>query len=431
MALPNPVIIVPGVTATDLLDEYELPPDTVWSSILAKNYKRITLHPNDLRYEAQEPARVIPSHIFEIAYKEMISELRHNLQRKYDQPVPVYPFGYDWRKPLQVIESELAAFIDEVIGRTKLLKHYHSDGYAQIAKVNLIGHSMGGLIITGYLQSRGKNAPVDKVATLATPYQGSFEAVIKIITGTADLGVSPPTSREREAARVTPALYHLIPSFSIPNIPHGMTFFDPRIWQSSVIETIGEFIHINGLPPNNTIKDAEQVFSSLLLDAKNHRNRIDSFKLDDAGLTPDRWLAIIGVGSKTRVKINVKLDKGGANFILSPNDRQNNWGNKKKANWRMTGDGTVPFDGAIPKFLKENNLILVTPDDYGYWEVQDRLTTKIAGFHGILPNMDMLHRLIARFLTDGADNHNNTWGRSAPGITKANWKPPLKLKWKG
>lgn len=59
MTLPYPTIVVPGITASYLTDEYPLPPDTVWR-VLTKEYERIALHPNDLRYEAMGPARVAP-----------------------------------------------------------------------------------------------------------------------------------------------------------------------------------------------------------------------------------------------------------------------------------------------------------------------------------------------------------------------------------
>ena len=54
MALPNPVIVVPGITASSLRDEYKLAPEVVWSAILQKEYRRITLHPSDLRYELED-----------------------------------------------------------------------------------------------------------------------------------------------------------------------------------------------------------------------------------------------------------------------------------------------------------------------------------------------------------------------------------------
>jgi len=85
----------------------------------------------------------------------------------------------------------------------------------------------------------------------------------------------------------------------------------------------------------------------------------------------------------------------------------------------------VPFEGAVPPFLNEENLLCVTPDDYGYWELGDKVLSKVAGFHGILPNMNMVHRLIVRFFKDQDDRRGNTWGRRAPGVQ--NWDPPISL----
>jgi pimeloyl-ACP methyl ester carboxylesterase len=428
MTLPNPTIVVPGITASCLQDEYPLPSETVWS-LLTKDYERIALHPNDLRYEVIEPARVRPGQIFEVAYHEIVAELRHNLRQREDEPVPVYPFGYDWRMPLEVVEKGLARFVDEVIARTKLLRHYAAEGYADAPKVNLIGHSMGGLIITGYLQSAGQLAPVDKVVTLATPFQGSFEAVLKIITGTANLGTAAPSSRERESARLTPSLYYLLPSFKngleIEAAIVPPTLFNPQVWQASVTGTIAEFIRLHGLPTEDEKKETDRIFNALLADAKQHRDRIDSFTLPNAGLYPSQWLAVVGVGSQTRVRIKISDRNGVPDFDLTSQDRQNRWTDGDPLQQRLTGDGTVPYEGAVPKFLSEQNLVLVTPDDYGYWEIQDRVLTSTAGFHGILPNMNMLHRLISRFLADRPDNHGNTWGRRAPGVQE--WQPPLVL----
>jgi pimeloyl-ACP methyl ester carboxylesterase len=278
-----PVVVVPGITATYLKDDYPISPEFVWKEI-KKKYDRVALHPNNLRYEAREPARVVPGQIYGVAYEELVEELRFNLRSKEDEPIPVYPFGYDWRMPLESIEAQLDEFIEEVIQRTKLLKHYNKADYAQDAKVNLIGHSMGGLVITGYLERKGTQAPVAKVVTLATPFRGSFEAVIKVTTGTADLGTSAPSSREREAARMTPSLYYLIPSFKNgisvdSNLPDSL--FDLKAWQPSITDSIAEFIRLKGLPTKNRREVAENIFIKLLTDAKNHRDRISAFKLSD------------------------------------------------------------------------------------------------------------------------------------------------------
>lgn len=91
-------------------------------------------------------------------YGSLIEELKEGLTESLDEPVPVFTFGYDWRQPLDDIERRFEAFVQEVLDRTSLLRHYHDDteGFGKQKKVNLVGHSMGGLIITEYLQRKGK-----------------------------------------------------------------------------------------------------------------------------------------------------------------------------------------------------------------------------------------------------------------------------------
>ena len=360
----------------------------------------------------------------------MIEELRHNLCTVKDQPVPVYPFAYDWRQPLDTSEAQLGQFIDEVIDRTTLMRHYARAGYAKEPKVNLIGHSMGGLVIAGYLQRTGTSHRVHKVATLASPFQGSFESVTKITTGTADLGDSEPSSREREAARLTPALYHLLPSFAngitvAPGLPD--TLFDPTVWQPSIVATIKQYIRLHGLRTAGSSQQerASELFDGLLKNAGNHRERIDGLSLEGIGLDAARWLCVVGVDSTTRVRLNVGLLGSKPYFDFRSSDRDNQWSQDDQKVRRLTGDGTVPFEGAVPKFLDEQNLICVTPDDYGYWEVQDRMLSKLAGFHGILPNMDMLHRMVVVHFLGRRDRYGNIWGRPAPGVTKETWQPAI------
>ncbi len=434
MNLADPVIVVPGITASYLRDEYPIPAEYVWK-VVRKSYQRVTLHPDNLDYEAIEPARVRADQLFEVAYEEFIEELRYNLSPSLDRPVPVFPFIYDWRKPLEKIEDSLAAFVEEVVGRTKLLGHYHTAGYAKNPRVNLVGHSMGGLIITGYLAAAGGKAPINKVVTLATPYQGSYEAVIQVTTGTGNLGTKAPSSRERDAARVTPALYHLLPSFggavsAPPGTPKSL--FNPKAWQPTIVDSIAEFIRLSGLPLDGRRKKSERqkeaaaLFGKMLSAAKKHRTRIDNFQLPNAGMQPRDWLAVIGTGATTRVRLNVEIRNGAPHFLLSSKDRQDQWSNANPVKARQTGDGTVPLEGAIPKFLDQSELVCVTPDDYGYWEIEDKVLTKVSGFHGLLPNMNMLHRLIVRFFTGASDRRGNTWGYPVPGVEK--WSPPLKLK---
>ena len=428
-----PVIFVPGITGTYLRDEYQLPPDRVWG-VIEHNFARVALHPDDPRFEAVEPARVRADSIFEVPYKEIMQELRYNLCPSEDQPVPVFPFAYDWRLPLEIIEKQFAAFVEEVIARTKLISHYVEAGYVENPKVNLIGHSMGGLIITGYLDKKGKTAPVSKVVTLATPYKGSFEAVIKIATGTANLGSDAPNSREREAARLTSSLYHLLPAIQDalevddPELPTSL--FDPALWQLSVVASVLAYVQQQMAFLTNQEQKAQELFARFLEAAQAYRSRIDRFRLTKTVLKPEDWLCVVGVNSETRVRMRIAKTERGPLFDLSSKYRLNLWRKNPQnpSEWRLTGDGTVPYESAVPNFLKPENLVCVTPEDYGYWEVQDKVVAGVAGFHAILCNMDMLHRMIVRHFTGRPDVGGNTWGYPPPGVGTEQWKPPLSLR---
>ncbi len=428
-----PVIVVPGITATYLRDEYQLPPDRVWG-ITQHDYARVALHPDDPRFEAVEPARVREDSIFELPYKELIQELRYNLCSSEDKPVPVFPFSYDWRLPLDIIEQRFADFVEEVIGRTRLIPHYVEAGYPDNPRVNLIGHSMGGLIITGYLDRKGESAPVTKVVTLGTPFHGSFEAVIKIATGTANLGPDAPSSSEREAARLTSSLYHLLPAIKDglevddPGLPADL--FNPAVWQLSIIASILTYVRKQMGFVEEKEQKAQALFDRFLEAAQAYRTRIDNFRLTQTELQPEDWLCVAGVNSETRVRMRITKTERGPLFDLGSKYRLNLWRKDpdNQAAWRLTGDGTVPFEAALPNFLGLENIVCVTPEDFGYWEVQDKVTASVAGFHAILCNMDMLHRLIARHFTGSPDSNGNTWGRPAPEVTPEQWKPPMELR---
>jgi len=56
MSFQNPVIVIPGITASDLHDDYPLSTETLWSMVFNKDFEKVSLHPDDLRYEAIEPS---------------------------------------------------------------------------------------------------------------------------------------------------------------------------------------------------------------------------------------------------------------------------------------------------------------------------------------------------------------------------------------
>jgi len=464
MALQPPVIVVPGITASVLRDEYPVKPEAVWR-LVKKAYGRIALHPDDVspetpdapgpRYERSEPARVRADRVFGIPYGELIEELRHDLTPRADEPTPVYPFAYDWRQPLRVVEAELARFVEEVVERTMLTRHYHRGGYWDDPRVDLVGHSMGGLVIAGYLEAHGGER-VRKVATLATPFRGSFEAVIKVAVGTSNLSARSESSRERETARVTPAIYHLVPS--IPEAVEargGLSedLFDPDAWQRGVLETIVEYIRLYGLEGEEAgaveevkrerwRERARELFGGMLATAAAHRDRITGFDLRDAEMKDDDWLCLVGVGEETRVGLRIAPDDEGRPFFdlgsehrkngyLPPDERRKREerGEEPPEPWE-TGDGTVPYAGAKPPFLPLEKVVCVSGREFGYWEIRDRILNAGAGFHGILPKMNLAHKLVvAHFKAPKGEPgraHDGLRGRRAPDLAPdVAWDPPI------
>ncbi len=418
----NPVVFVPGITGSALVDQYALSPDTVWS-LVQRNYDRLALHPDDRRYERIEPARVGPECLFAVAYREFIEDLRHDLSAP-GRTTPVFPFVYDWRQPLAATERVLADFVEEVIDRTRLLRHYGA-AWRENPKVDLVGHSMGGLIIAGYLASRGDAGRVGKVITLGAPFRGSFEAVMKIATGLASLGQSRQTSSEREAARMTPALYHLLPEYEgalevAAGLPRSL--FDPELWQPHVERTLQQYIEHYGLPCANPASRAHLVFCELLTEAQTHRARMLGLSLANAGLSSREWLCIAGVGARTRHQLLIERRDGGPHFVLESSRREDRFDDANSSARQKTGDGTVPFRGAMAPFIPRNEMVCVTMDDFGYWELGDRMIDGPVGLHGMLSRMNLVNRLAACFLTGLP--REGTWGRQAPGVADDEWNPP-------
>lgn len=422
MQIQNPVIVVPGITASDLMDDYPLKTETLWSMVLNKDYERLALHPDDLRYEAIEPARVFAGRAFEV-YNDLIKALRHELSVRADRPTPVFAFGYDWRLDIRLTAHHLATFVDEVIARTRLLKHYGREpGNLQ---VDLVGHSMGGLVICEYLAQYGAKARVGKVATIGAPFLGAVEAVVKVTTGMSLLSGDVPSERERESARVTPAVYQLFPSFKGAAVDAGrrdVNLLDTANIQASVVDSLMEFVRLYSVdtPADGRRARAEAILAAMLAGARAHRRTVTSFKPAKAGLRQKDWLGIVGVGEKTRVQMTVEGDPEDRWFVINDEQFVNDLSNTSPKS-RRTGDGTVPLPGAIPPFLPDSQLVCVMERDLSFLELKDRALVAVAGFHGLLPAVNLVQRLVIRHLRP--DYRGPVWGRRLPGATS--WRPPI------
>jgi pimeloyl-ACP methyl ester carboxylesterase len=421
--IQHPVIFIPGITGTSLHDDYPLKTVDLWTMILNHDYQRISLHPDNMRYEAIEPARVYVGRLFSI-YNEFIEALRHELSPAADQPTPVFAFPYDWRRDVRDTAAELRDFIEEVIARTELLRHY--DGYANVRKVDLVAHSMGGLLVCEYLSQLGHEKRVGKVATVGTPFAGSIEAVLKLTVGLGVLSYAKPNERERESARSTPAVYQLLPSYPGSVVsPEGnaLDVFDPANWQQSVVDSLSEYVRLHSVrdhsPKSRRTAKARAMLKSLLDGARASRATADKLSLPGTGLKKEDWLAVIGADDKTRQQVQIVTRGRKPYFDLDVAKPINEWPDS-----RATGDGTVPLNGALPRFLPETALVAVRPDDFGFFEIGDRLMLPAAGFHAVLTSMNLVQRLVTKHLMPKFKGRIDA--QPIPGVARKDWKPPLK-----
>lgn len=460
----NPIIIVHAVTASGLHDFYPPDQERVWSPIelALADYDRITFapeagkKPGDVRYEAIEPALIRPSELFGLVYKELISELKHNLSYG-DVPVqPVYPFVYDWRQDNFVTIRHLAAFVDEVIARTNLMPHVPGPaGEPPCDAVDLIGHSMGGLVIAGCiargLLGRGKASKVRRVVTLGTPFRGATTAITKLATGVGTLTGRGAKERERTTARLTPTVYQLLPSFrgalrDGPLEPRLAPEADPDdIWkrdtfQPSILDTIAEHARAAAAREGTTLKEArataEGVMDDMLAAARQYRALTDS--VDPATmLRPPAeggaWLAILGAGEKTHIHAGI-TDRGRASqlFDFRPAGfSSDSWdaADLGRDDNEFTGDETVPIRSAAPPWKESwRHCVVVKRQDFGWLaEPGDRLLQDRLGLHSALPLLNLAQRWIINFLRpEWAGNprkfgqHGRLWGRPAPAF----WSSP-------
>ena len=175
----KPIIFVPGVAGSELfnIDPSLLSGKEKTSGMISpkneKNMKMIyppigydskkvtedlSLDTNDTLYTFQQgDLRNVPSIKRHAGPFSQYTPLLKNLMMNFPDR-PVYLFSYDWRKTNVDSAEKLGQFIDKITDGGKV-------------KVDLIAHSMGGIISAIYLKDNDDK--VDKYLSFGTPYEGA------------------------------------------------------------------------------------------------------------------------------------------------------------------------------------------------------------------------------------------------------------------
>jgi len=157
----------------------------------------------------------------------------------------IIPYYYDWRKDVRSHATDLKNFIDGLDEN----------------KVNLVGHSMGGLVSRAYLEQTKELSKIDRLMTLGSPHRGTVQAystwsageiaednlILKFIETLLLKRCGTNSKNSREIIRqVLPSSQNLLPTFNYlkdhksgeikavesmnvkSNLP--LTSIDPNFW---------------------------------------------------------------------------------------------------------------------------------------------------------------------------------------------------------
>ncbi len=203
-ALPNPVIIVPGIISSTLINnDGEKWPNTVFMALSFDD-----LYLNDLilnedgedltSIQANLIIRNFPGHNF---FSGLFNGL---VSSGYIEGNDLFEYPYDWRLDIGVSVQKLKERIDEIRSQTGA------------EAVDIIAHSMGGLLVKKYLADYGGSS-VEKFIDIATPHTGAPKA-FKILNYGDNFGFEKfgldilNTHRTKIISKNMPSVYQLLPS---------------------------------------------------------------------------------------------------------------------------------------------------------------------------------------------------------------------------
>lgn len=176
------VILVPGLLGSELADGDGL----VWGlrpQLLARQLrtgeiaKRLRCRANDGVYATavlRKPG-YLPGLFGIDPYTPMLTALRQDI---CVHPDAVRGFAYDWRRSIEDAARGLATAAEELSASWRRHPAGRSD-----ARVNLVCHSMGGLVARYFTDVLGGHVITHRVITLGTPFFGSVKSASSAVHG--------------------------------------------------------------------------------------------------------------------------------------------------------------------------------------------------------------------------------------------------------
>ncbi len=212
----NPVIFIPGIMGTEFVRrEVNGDEEVVWLDIT-----KVAVSDQDyfMRYLSLD---LVGNPLFDNVFATSVMRFKNILRttifnyteslignliaQGYQENTNLFFFPYDWRLSNAHTAQLLAARIDEVLAQTGA------------TKVDIIAHSMGGLVVKEYIRTHETEPKIDKLLFLGTPHLGSPDAIKNLLFG-GDLGLKYKDhsfldrTRVKELARNMRSIYELLPT---------------------------------------------------------------------------------------------------------------------------------------------------------------------------------------------------------------------------
>ncbi|MFA5359716.1 MAG: alpha/beta hydrolase [Patescibacteria group bacterium] len=341
----NPVIIVPGIMGSDLINAPD-PDDKIWLDV-----NRIIGSPSDdfLNYldmdnngnsinavNVGDAIREIKA--LGIYNLDVLNGLINYLQTNgYQENKNLFVFSYDWRQNIDLTATQLNQKILDVLSQTG----------AQ--KVNVIAHSMGGLVVKDYMKEYLNQNKINKFIDIATPHFGA-PAAFKALKYGDNMGFKFILNENeiKSISQNMPSVYELLPSAA---------YYDPNHIDYNFVYSDQGFKH-----DYNDLNSYLRIWNNPILvnEAKEFHNNIDDYS-SYAGDT--ETYNIIGCGYATVGKI-IKLN-------------QEKDHNEYRIDY-ISGDGTVPLKSAEG----------IPVDEKYYYDGAEHMS--LLGANGVAPLVDSI-----------------------------------------
>ncbi|MEO6166227.1 MAG: hypothetical protein ABIO46_00670 [Chitinophagales bacterium] len=374
----KPVILIPGIQATALVNANTFDFSSVWNaydSIGTVLFTKVTgpyisdrLQLDPL-YDENMNSLIERNHMAQLPYERTIINLAAKLVEAGDRS-PIYLFGYDWRLSNAENGKRLYDFTQYIKKKLSVNKGDPCEGF------RFLTHSMGGLIFSCYLtQLKGKYDDIDKAVISAPPFRGSPYALVHMIKGDGGFksflnSLFGRNEDIRKVVRTYPSIFELLPWYD-----QSVIFEDNRKevdltqasqWQSNISDDIPE------------------LFKARLKELADFRKNklFPLHKLPEELRT--RMIVLAGSGDDTVTQLQVRKEQDKiSNFVIIDDKRS----------VRMdTGDGTVPLPSST--IFKDSVKTLVVFKTGLLSEPTDNLD-----YHGLFLRDSRVQNILQRFFT--------------------------------